>query len=81
MILDIIQSKTFDNETICASEQALLVDQSIKEQTISELKQQGAYFLNDEKKQKVASILDHSICSILNVWHMESARCQNKRQA
>ncbi|MBA2872569.1 acetaldehyde dehydrogenase (acetylating) [Anoxybacillus calidus] len=53
----IIQSKTFDNGTICASEQALLVDQSIKEQVVSELKQQGAYFLNDEEKQKVASII------------------------
>ncbi|MED4924409.1 acetaldehyde dehydrogenase (acetylating) [Anoxybacillus geothermalis] len=53
----IIQSKTFDNGTICASEQALLVDESIKEKVVAELKQQGAYFLNEEEKQKVASII------------------------
>ncbi|RAK19207.1 acetaldehyde dehydrogenase [Anoxybacillus vitaminiphilus] len=53
----IIQSKTFDNGTICASEQALLVDESIKEKVVAELKQQGAYFLNEDEKQKVASII------------------------
>ncbi|MBO8177141.1 MAG: acetaldehyde dehydrogenase (acetylating) [Bacillus sp. (in: Bacteria)] len=53
----IIQSKTFDYGTICASEQALLVDGSIKEKVVAELKQQGAYFLNEDEKQKVASII------------------------
>jgi acetaldehyde dehydrogenase (acetylating) len=53
----IIQSKTFDNGTICASEQALVVDQSIKERVVSEFKEQGTYFLNEEEKQKVASII------------------------
>jgi acetaldehyde dehydrogenase (acetylating) len=53
----IIQSKTFDYGTICASEQALLVDESIKEKVVAELKQQGAYFLNEDEKQKVASII------------------------
>jgi acetaldehyde dehydrogenase (acetylating) len=53
----IVQSKTFDYGTICASEQALVVDQSIKERVISEFKKQGAYFLNEEEKQKVASII------------------------
>jgi acetaldehyde dehydrogenase (acetylating) len=53
----IMESKTFDNGTICASEQALVVDQSIKEQVVSEFKKQGAYFLNEQEKQKVASII------------------------
>jgi acetaldehyde dehydrogenase (acetylating) len=53
----IMGSKTFDNGTICASEQALVVQQSIKEQLVSELKKQGAYFLNEDEKQKVASII------------------------
>ncbi|WP_083979348.1 acetaldehyde dehydrogenase (acetylating) [Bacillus alveayuensis] len=53
----IIQSKTFDYGTICASEQALLVDESIKEKVVAELKLQGAYFLNEDEKQKVASII------------------------
>ncbi|MBO8177140.1 MAG: acetaldehyde dehydrogenase (acetylating) [Bacillus sp. (in: Bacteria)] len=53
----IMESKTFDNGTICASEQALVVDQSIKERVVSEFKEQGTYFLNEEEKQKVASII------------------------
>jgi acetaldehyde dehydrogenase (acetylating) len=53
----IIQSKTFDYGTICASEQALIVDESIKEKVVAELKQQGAYFLNEDEKRKVESVI------------------------
>ncbi|NGQ96924.1 acetaldehyde dehydrogenase (acetylating) [Brevibacillus sp. SYP-B805] len=53
----IVQSKTFDNGTICASEQAIVADQSIKEILIAELKKQGAYFLNQQEKEKVAAII------------------------
>ncbi len=53
----ILQSKTFDYGTICASEQALVVDQAVKAELVAELKRQGAYFLNAEEKEKVGSIL------------------------
>ncbi len=53
----ILQSKTFDYGTICASEQALVVDQAVKDELVAELKRQGAYFLNAEEKEKVGSIL------------------------
>jgi acetaldehyde dehydrogenase (acetylating) len=53
----VIESKTFDYGTICASEQALLVDESIKEKVVAELKQQGAYFLNEDEKRKVESVI------------------------
>lgn len=53
----IVQSKTFDFGTICASEQAIVADQSIKEQLIAELKKQGAYFLDQQEKEKVAKII------------------------
>ncbi|WP_339228975.1 acetaldehyde dehydrogenase (acetylating) [Aeribacillus sp. FSL K6-2833] len=53
----IIESKTFDYGTICASEQALLVDESIKEKVVAEMTKQGAYFLNEEEKRKVESII------------------------
>ncbi|WP_036747038.1 acetaldehyde dehydrogenase (acetylating) [Paenibacillus sp. UNC451MF] len=56
-VRQILQSKTFDYGTICASEQALVVDQAIKPQLIQELKQQGAYFLNEQDKQNIESIL------------------------
>jgi acetaldehyde dehydrogenase (acetylating) len=53
----IVDSKTFDNGTICATEQALVVDRSIREVVIREFKNHGAYFLNDEEKQKVEKVI------------------------
>ncbi|WP_010499901.1 acetaldehyde dehydrogenase (acetylating) [Paenibacillus elgii] len=53
----ILQSKTFDYGTICASEQAIVADASIKPHLVEELKRQGAYFLDEEQKRKVGSIL------------------------
>lgn len=53
----VITSKTFDNGTICATEQAIVVDQNIKEMTMRELKNNGAYFLNVEEKKKVENTI------------------------
>lgn len=53
----IIQSKTFDYGTICASEQSLVVDQSIKRQLVRELTEQGAYFLDAHEKERVAAVI------------------------
>ncbi|MFC1770843.1 aldehyde dehydrogenase family protein [Candidatus Margulisiibacteriota bacterium] len=52
----IFLSKTFDNGTICASEQAMVVDKDISEQVISELKQKNAYFLSQEEIKKLEPI-------------------------
>ncbi|NSL51038.1 aldehyde dehydrogenase family protein [Calidifontibacillus erzurumensis] len=56
-VKNIIDSKTFDNGTICASEQAIVVDANIKEATIRELKKNKAYFVEGEEKQKVERII------------------------
>lgn len=53
----IIDSKTFDNGTICASEQSIIVESEISEQVIAELKLQKAYFLNQDEKEKVGKIV------------------------
>ncbi|CAG9620307.1 aldehyde dehydrogenase family protein [Sutcliffiella rhizosphaerae] len=53
----IVDSKTFDNGTICATEQAIVVDRNIKEMTIRELKNNGAYFLNEEEKRKMEKLI------------------------
>ena len=53
----IIESKAFDNGTICASEQAVVVDEEIKDIFLTELQKKGAYFLNPVEKEKVAGIL------------------------
>ena len=46
-VTDILASKTFDNGTICASEQSIIADAPIAEQVIAELKRQGGYFLTE----------------------------------
>ncbi|MCL2293487.1 MAG: acetaldehyde dehydrogenase (acetylating) [Spirochaetes bacterium] len=53
----ILDSKTFDNGTICASEQSVVTEAKIKDAVISEMTAQGAYFLNEEQSDKVAKIL------------------------
>ncbi|MBT5528994.1 MAG: aldehyde dehydrogenase family protein [Cytophagia bacterium] len=52
----IILSKTFDNGTICASEQAVIVSTNNSKKVIAEFKRRNAYFLNKEEIKKVAKI-------------------------
>ncbi len=53
---DIILSKTFDNGTICASEQAVVVDEVIAKQVMDRFIEQGAYVLNDDEKKLVERV-------------------------
>ena len=53
----ILMSKTFDNGVICATEQAVIVDESIYEKVRKEFLERGAYILTEEEKQKVREIL------------------------
>lgn len=53
----ILDSKTFDNGVICASEQSIIVEKESKEKVIDELKKQGAYFLNSEDSKKLANFI------------------------
>jgi acetaldehyde dehydrogenase (acetylating) len=53
----IIDSKTFDNGTICASEQSVVTEECIRGQVIAEFKRQGGYFLNDAEKAAVSGVL------------------------
>ena len=45
----ILDSKTFDNGTICASEQSIVVERRMEGAVTAELKAQGAYLLEDEE--------------------------------
>ncbi|NLM49646.1 MAG: bifunctional acetaldehyde-CoA/alcohol dehydrogenase [Clostridiaceae bacterium] len=54
-INDLILSKTFDNGMICASEQSVIVDIDIKDEFEKIMKENGAYFLNEEETQKLES--------------------------
>lgn len=53
----ILDSKTFDNGTICASEQAIVTENLIKNQVKKSLVKQGAYFLNSVEKEKVGNTI------------------------
>ena len=53
----ILESKTFDNGTVCSSEQAIVVDRIISKQVAEALSQSGGYFLSNDESQRVEKIL------------------------
>ena len=53
----IFDSKTFDNGTICASEQSIVTEHCIKDKVVAEVKCQGGYFLNEEESLKVSRFI------------------------
>lgn len=53
----IVASKTFDNGTICASEQSIVIEKAMENALFSSLKKFGAYIMNEEETKKVAKIL------------------------
>ena len=56
MALDkILASKTFDNGTICASEQSIIVEKVIYDQAKALLQQKGGYFVTGEDAKKLAA--------------------------
>ncbi len=56
-IRHIFESKTFDNGTICASEQSIVVERCVADKVMDEAKKQGGYFLSDEESKKVGGYL------------------------
>ncbi len=56
-VSSVIQSKTFDNGMICASEQSVIVVDKIYKEVKAEFAKRGAYLLNAEEAAKVASII------------------------
>jgi acetaldehyde dehydrogenase (acetylating) len=56
-VRDILTGKCFDNGTLCSSEQAIVCDESVRDQVIDELKRQGGHVCSAaEKKQLEATI-------------------------
>ena len=56
-VSSIIHSKTFDNGMICASEQSVIVLDKVYEAAKAEFAARGCYFLSDEEKDKLRSVL------------------------
>lgn len=53
----IMDSKTFDNGTICASEQSIITEAVVAEQVVAEIEGQGGYFLDEEQSDKLEKVL------------------------
>ncbi len=53
----ILLSKTFDNGVICASEQSVLIIDSVYDEVMEEFAQRGAYILKEDEIDKVRNIL------------------------
>ena len=53
----ILDSKTFDNGTICASEQSIICDEDMVPAVRAEMEKQGAYFLDDEERAKLGKFI------------------------
>lgn len=56
-VSSIILSKTFDNGTICASEQSVVVVDAVYESVRQEFIKRGAYFLNAEERDRVRQVI------------------------
>lgn len=56
-VTDLVMSKSFDNGMICASEQSVIVDNDIAQDFEREMKEIGCYFVNDEEKAKLQSVM------------------------
>ena len=56
-VTDLILSKTFDNGVICASEQAVIIDDEIYNAVVAEMRGNGCYFLNEEEKEKIERLV------------------------
>ncbi len=52
-VSSIIHSKTFDNGMICASEQSVIILDSVYDKVKAEFEKRGCYLLNEEETEKV----------------------------
>ena len=53
----ILDSKTFDNGTICASEQSIITEKCIEQEVVDELKRQGGYFMTDAESAQLSRFI------------------------
>lgn len=53
----ILDSKTFDNGTICASEQSIIIEESMERAVTQELKRQGAYLLDEAQARQLGQFI------------------------
>src|SRR5437867_8225643 len=49
-VRDVLTGKTFDNGTLCSSEQSIICDEAVREAVLEELRKQGAYICSPSEK-------------------------------
>lgn len=55
-VRDVMTGKTFDNGTLCSSEQSIIVDAPVETQVLEELKSLKAHILDEDQTRKLESI-------------------------
>ena len=53
----ILRSKTFDNGTVCASEQSIIVEKTMEEAVLREARDQGFYLMDGEEAKRLSKLL------------------------
>lgn len=53
----ILESKTFDYGTVCASEQSIIVEKSMEQKVKSKAQEMGFYFMNSDEAGRLAKLL------------------------
>src|SRR5689334_9845950 len=56
-VVDIITSKTFDNGTICASEQTVVIDDEIYDTVLMKFSELGSYICSEREAESLARAL------------------------
>jgi len=56
-VRDVISGTTFDNGTLCSSEQAIVCDRVIREQVVEQVRANGGHFLSAEEADRLAAVL------------------------
>jgi acetaldehyde dehydrogenase (acetylating) len=56
-VADIFAGKTFDYGTLCSSEQAIVVEEAVRDAALEECRKQAGYFLNDDEAKLVGHLI------------------------
>jgi len=56
-VRDILTGKTFDNGTLCSSEQSIVCDEPVRDAVLEELRRQGAHVCSSDEKVKVERVI------------------------
>jgi len=66
-VKQIFLSKTFDNGTVCASEQAMVVKKCHVEEVIKQFKKHKAHFLSEEEISRLEPVAFNKVNNVMNV--------------